>query len=144
MRQKYLSILLASLMAAGSTGLQSCSSDSSAANTPEVKETKTGLASYYSRAFQGEETASGETFDNKKFMAAHPSYPMGTILRVTNMENGDTVRVRVNDRGPTDKNVGEGVIIDLSQAAAKKLGMMQDGRVKVKVEVMEWGNDERK
>jgi rare lipoprotein A len=111
---------------------------------PEIKETKSGLASFYSRSFEGQKTASGETFKNKELMAAHPTYPLGTVCRVTNTENAAVVEVRIADRGPTKENVAEGVIIDLSQAAARKLGMMKDGRVAVKVEVLEWGNDERK
>jgi rare lipoprotein A len=114
------------------------------ADTTKVLETKTGLASFYSRQFQGQETASGETFDNAELVAAHPSYPLGTVVRVKNLENDSTVRVRINDRGPTAENRREGVIIDLSRAAARKLGMIRDGRVKVQVEVLQWGTDERK
>jgi rare lipoprotein A len=111
---------------------------------PAVKETKTGLASYYSRSFEGQETASGETFSNKEMTAAHPEYPLGTICRITNLEKDSAVaEVRISDRGPTKTNQNEGVIIDLSRAAAKQLGMIKDGRVKVKVEVLEWGSDER-
>jgi len=72
-------------------------------------------------------------------VAAHPTYPFGTIVRVTNLKKDRTVEVRVIDRGPTKQNRAEGVIIDLSRAAAEKLGMTRDGRVRVKVEVLEWG-----
>ena len=110
---------------------------------PAVKETKTGLASYYHRSFEGQETASGETFSNKEMVAAHPDYPLGTICRITNLEKEAVAEVRISDRGPTKENQKEGVIIDLSRAAAKQLGMIKDGRVKVKVEVLEWGDNER-
>jgi rare lipoprotein A len=66
---------------------------------------------------------------------------MGTIIRVTNLETGDTVRVRVSDHGPTKQNRKEGVIIDLSKGAADKIKMVSDGRVEVKVEVIQWGKD---
>ena len=106
-------------------------------------ETKTGLASFYGRAFQGEETASGEPFNMNELVAAHPSYPLGTRVRVKNLENNREVEVRVIDRGPTKENQVEGVIIDLSQGAARALEMVRDGRVNVQVEVLEWGDDKR-
>lgn len=109
-----------------------------------IKETKTGLASYYGHAFEGEETASGETFHLHEMVAAHPSYPLGTVARVTNLEEGGVVQVRIIDRGPTDVNVAEGVIIDLSKGAAAKLGMLEEGRIRVKVEVLQWGDNEYK
>ncbi|MEI6948869.1 septal ring lytic transglycosylase RlpA family protein [Paraflavisolibacter sp. H34] len=112
-------------------------------DTPRVLESKTGRASYYAKHLHGDETASGETFDNTEMVAAHPTYPLGTIVRVKNLENDSTVRVRINDRGPSDDNREEGVIIDLSRRAARKLGMMHDGRVKVRVDVLQWGNDKR-
>ncbi len=109
-----------------------------------VLETKFGLASYYHPSLDGLETASGETFDNEALMAAHPTYPFGTLVRVTNLDNaGAVVEVHITDRGPTEENTAEGVIIDLSGAAAERLGMIQDGRVQVKVEVLDWGTDER-
>lgn len=123
--------------------LAGCSTDGSKDQQKEkVLETKTGLASYYHRSLEGLETASGETFHQKEMVAAHPKFPLGTIVKVVNLENNKEVLVRINDRGPTIENRKEGVIIDLSQAAAKRLGMMKDGRVKVKVEVLEWGDKE--
>jgi rare lipoprotein A len=138
----FLSIYLVSL-----SFLSSCNSGNTSSKPSDslaVKETKTGLASYYGRAFEGKETASGEIFDKEEFVPAHPSYPLGTVARITNLEEGGTVDVRIIDRGPTDENVAEGVIIDLSKGAAQKLGMVKEGRVKVKVEVLQWGSDERK
>ena len=108
---------------------------------PEVKETKTGKASFYGRAFDGQKTTSGEIFDSDEMVAAHPTYPFGTIVRVTNLSTKDTVRVRISDRGPTRVNRKEGVIIDLSRGAAKKINMIAAGREQVQVEVLEWGNE---
>jgi rare lipoprotein A len=113
-------------------------------DTIAIKKTQNGLASFYGRAFEGEETASGETFRSEEMVAAHPSYPLGTVARVTNMEEGGTVLVRIIDRGPTDENQAEGVIIDLSKGAAKRLGMLKEGRIRVKVEVLKWGTNEYK
>jgi rare lipoprotein A len=89
-----------------------------------------GLASYYARSLNGRQTASGEIYDENALTAAHPRLLFGTRLRVTHVQNGRTVDVRVNDRGPFVK----GRIIDLSYAAARKLGMLKSGVVRVKIE----------
>lgn len=113
-------------------------------DTRKVLQTQKGMATYYSKWFQGKETANGENFDNRDPTAAHRTFPLGTVVRVTNMEEGgQSVVVRINDRGPYGENWEEGSIIDLSQAAAKQLGILKDGQVDVKVEVLEWGNNER-
>lgn len=91
-----------------------------------------GIASYYGEDFQGKKTASGETFDQRKLTCAHRELPFGTRLRVTNLENDKSVVVRVNDRGPWVS----GRIIDLSFAAAQKIGMLERGLVKVKIEIL--------
>lgn len=104
----------------------------------QVKETQSGQASFISEAFQGRKTASGEIFDKNELVAAHSSYPMGTVMRVTNLENERVVEVRINDRAST-ANRQEGIIIDLSLAAAEKLGFVKDGKVRVRTEVLEWG-----
>ena len=72
-------------------------------------------------------------------MAAHPSYPFGTLVRVTNLSNDREVEVRILDRGPTRAQRKKGVIIDLSRAAAEKIGMIRRGKIRVRVEVMKWG-----
>jgi rare lipoprotein A (peptidoglycan hydrolase) len=100
----------------------------SSATKPVHKEV--GEASWYGPGFQGQETSNGETFDQKKMTAAHPSLPMGTKAKVTNLENGKKVEVRINDRGPYAGNR----VIDLSSAAAKKLDMKEDGTTQVKIE----------
>jgi len=88
-----------------------------------------GKATYYHSKFHGRRTANGEVFSNKKFTAAHLKLPFGTIVNVTNVDNGRTVEVRVNDRGPHSRFY----IIDLSQAAAKKIGMFGKGVANVEI-----------
>jgi rare lipoprotein A len=109
-----------------------------------VIESKRGLASYYSRRFEGKKTAGGDTFRNDELVAAHRSYPLGTLVRVTNLENDESAQVRITDRGASAKNRREGVIIDVSQAAATRLKMKKDGRVRVRLDVLEWGEDAKK
>lgn len=98
-----------------------------------------GYASFYDEDFEGQETASGERFDPDRLTAAHPKHPPDTILRVTNLENGKSVRVRVTDHGPAKSARREGVVIDLSEAAAEKLAMKRDGRARVSIEVEKQG-----
>lgn len=93
----------------------------------------TGLASYYGKKYHGRKTASGEIFNMNKMTAAHRSLPFFTKLKVTNLKNNQSVIVKVNDRGPFI----EGRIIDLSYAAAKRIGMLRDGVVKVKIEAVQ-------
>ena len=88
-----------------------------------------GLASYYGAGFDGRKTASGERFDKDALTAAHPKLKFGTCLEVENVGNGQTARVRVNDRGPY---VG-GRIIDVSEGAARKLGMLSGGVARVRL-----------
>ncbi len=92
----------------------------------------TGIASYYGGKFHGKRTASGEIFNKNAMTAAHRSLPFGTKVKVTNLRNGRTVLVRVNDRGPHVR----GRMIDLSQAAAKKIGLSHAGTARVKLEVL--------
>jgi rare lipoprotein A len=93
------------------------------------KVTQAGKASYYADKFQGRKTANGETFRQNRMTAAHQTLPFGTKVKVTNLSNGRTVKVRVNDRGP----FVAGRIIDLSKKAARKLGMTQAGVANVKI-----------
>lgn len=89
-----------------------------------------GEASFYNDSFQGKKTATGEKFDQNSRTAAHPTLPLGTKATVTNLDNGNTVDVEINDRGPYKK----GRDIDLSKGAAKELGMTKDGVAPVKIE----------
>ncbi len=89
----------------------------------------TGFASWYGSKFQGRRTSSGEAFDTLRLSAAHPSLPIPSYVEVTNLDNGRRIIVRVNDRGPFH----EGRIIDLSYAAAVKLGFAKEGTARVRV-----------
>jgi rare lipoprotein A len=103
--------------------------------------TERGLASYYSRMFDGRLTASGVLFDLDAMVAAHPSYPFGTLVRVTNLEAQRSVQVRIIDRGPAAEPQSDGVIIDVSRAAARALSLLRDGRARVRLDVLQWGGD---
>lgn len=91
---------------------------------------ETGKASYYGDRHHGQQTASGERFDQRGLTAAHRTLPFGTRVRVINLDNGRSVVVRINDRGPFVR----GRIIDLSRAAAERLDMLRAGVVPVRVE----------
>lgn len=112
--------LIALILAIALTG--GCSSAS--------KKQQDGVASWYGPAHHGKKTASGQPFNQNALTAAHPSLPFGTQVRVTNLANDKEVVVRINDRGPYKS----GRIIDLSRAAARKLGI--DGTARVRVEVL--------
>src|SRR4029079_8285439 len=86
-----------------------------------------GLASFYGPGFEGKRTASGVPFDKSAMVAAHPSYPFGTVVRVTNLTNKRQVVVRVVDRGPAKGPRSEGVLIDVSSGAAESLGVVRKG-----------------
>ncbi len=97
-----------------------------------------GIASYYADAFHGRKTASGELYHKDKYTAAHKTLPYGTMIRVTRLDNKSSVTVRINDRGPYIK----GRIVDLSKAAAKKLDLITDGKARVKIEILEKGDED--
>lgn len=92
----------------------------------------TGKASWYGKKFHGRRTSSGETYDMYEYTAAHRTLPLPTYARVSNLENGRSVIVRINDRGPFAKDR----LIDLSYVAALKLGYVKDGITRVKVEAL--------
>jgi rare lipoprotein A len=93
-----------------------------------------GVASWYGEEFQGNETASGEIYDLNGLTAAHPTLPFGTTVRVTNLKNNKEILLRVNDRGPY---IGQRVI-DVSLAAAKRLGFVYEGITQVRIEVVSY------
>ena len=101
-----------------------------ATGTTETGASSFGLASYYS---EGTETASGERFNPQELTAAHPNLPFGTRLRVTNLATGQSVVVRVNDRGP----FVPGRAVDVSYSAAQQLGFLDSGTAKVKLDVVQ-------
>jgi rare lipoprotein A len=91
-----------------------------------------GVASYYGDHYHGRKTASGEYYSMHAMTAAHPTLPFGTQVRVTNLDNGRTIEVRINDRGP----FVDGRIIDLSRRAAARLDFIEQGVVPVTVEII--------
>lgn len=99
-------------------------------HTGDLKLPSQGLASFYS---EGARTANGEKFNPNELTAAHPTLPFGTKLRVTNTSNGQSVTVRVNDRGP----FVQGRVVDVSYSAARALGMVGSGTAKVKLDVVQ-------
>lgn len=104
--------------------------------TGKILLTLEGVASYYADQYHGRQTSNGEVFDMNALTAAHRTFPFGSMVRVTNLENRKSVVVRVNDRGP----FVDGRIIDLSLAAAKELDLIQKGTARVRLEVLAWGD----
>jgi rare lipoprotein A len=95
-----------------------------------------GLASWYGPGFHGEETASGEIFDQREMVAAHRTLPLGSVIRVTNLENGRRVTLRVIDRGPYGRNFRRGTIVDVSRGAAGRLRFLEDGLTRVRIDIV--------
>ncbi len=126
MRRRHLSALL--LLPAGLA--VGCAS--APRTHPPPAEVERGIASWYGPGFDGRPTASGERYDMHRFTAAHPNLPFGTVVRVTNLDNGRSVEVVVEDRGPFKK----GRIIDLSRAAADEIGLIGPGTARVEVRVV--------
>jgi rare lipoprotein A len=115
-----------------------CSAPADAQRQPR-RTVQVGLASFYGAGFHGDRTASGEVFDQRKLVAAHRTLPLGSVVRVTNLENGRRVVLRIIDRGPFGRNHWKGCIIDVSRAAARQLGFVRDGLSRVRVEVIRGG-----
>lgn len=106
---------------------------------PRPSETLQGIASWYGEEFAGRTTANGEIFDPSLLTAAHRTFPFGTILDITNAKTSQTVRVRVNDRGPYIGNR----VIDLSYAAAQQIGLIEPGIGTVDITIVKVGSGER-
>ena len=100
---------------------------------PAPGKAQVGVASWYGPGFHGQLTSSGERYDQHELTAAHPTLPLGTLVRVTNLDTHRSVDVRVNDRGPFAK----GRAIDLSHAAARAIGMLGPGTAPVRIAVLE-------
>jgi rare lipoprotein A len=130
LRVSLLLVVLALATVGCATASRTSAPDS--AGGPEPGTRIDGLASWYGQQHQGLKTASGERFDMNKLTAAHRTLPFGTRLRVTNVENGKSVVVRVNDRGPHVS----GRVLDLSHRAAQALGMTEGGVARVEVVVL--------
>lgn len=105
-----------------------CSSEN-----PRTRLIGTGKASYYHPSLEGSATAGGENYESTRLTAAHRTLPIGSQVRVTNLENNKSVVVRINDRGPTPKDR----IIDLSYAAAQKIDLVESGMARVRLELLE-------
>ncbi|MDY6854767.1 MAG: septal ring lytic transglycosylase RlpA family protein [Thermodesulfobacteriota bacterium] len=99
---------------------------------PSYRAKQIGIASWYGSDFHGKKTSSGEIYNMYDLTAAHKTLPLGTYVRVTNLNNKRSAKVKINDRGPFIK----GRIIDLSYTAAKKIDMVESGTAKVKVEIL--------
>lgn len=112
-------------------------SDSGKDTAKDERYYQKGYASWYGREFHGKTTASGEKFDMNLYTAAHKTLPFGTIVEVKNLDNGKSVRIKVNDRGPYRGNR----IIDLSYGAAKEIDMIRKGEVKVGIKVIKMGDN---
>ncbi len=110
-----------------------CSSTPRSGGTGASGHSESGQASYYGNEFQGRKTANGERFDQASLTAAHRTLPFGTRVRVTNTQNGKSVTVRVNDRGPFVK----GRVIDLSSSAFKSIAALNAGVVPVRIQVVD-------
>ena len=111
-----------------------------AATRPVEGDVLRGHAVWYGSDWHGKSTASGERFNKRKLTAAHRTLPLGAKVRVTNVRNGKSVVVRINDRGPYGKDKRR--IIDLSEAAARKLDFLDAGWTEVTIEVLELPGDE--
>jgi rare lipoprotein A len=110
--------------------LASCASFDSERYSEPYDDSGYAIASWYGREFHGRRTSSGQPFNMYAFTCAHRTYPFGTKLRITNPANGKTVHCVVNDRGPSSRDRD----IDLSYAAAKKIGLTGKGAAKVRIE----------
>jgi len=100
------------------------------------KKRMVGISSFYAEDFHGKLTANGEVYDMYGLTAAHKTLPLNTVARVTNLENGKSLILRINDRGPYI----QGRMLDCSYGAAKKLDFIKQGKTKVQVDVIEWGD----
>ncbi len=123
----------APVAAGAGQGIANCGNGKSHKGTLDVPKSELeGTASYYGQQYDGRQTASGELFDMNKFSAAHRTLRLGTLVRVTNLDNGRSVEVCVNDRGPYAKER----VLDLSYAAAKELGVLAEGTAPVRIEIV--------
>ncbi|QIG78393.1 septal ring lytic transglycosylase RlpA family protein [Stakelama tenebrarum] len=128
MKLRFPVVLLSALFLSACGGSMVPSAPNSASHF-----TADGIASYYGDEYQGRLTANGERFDQNKLTAAHRTLPFNTVVRVTDPATGRQVAVRINDRGP----FVPGRVIDLSRAAAERLGILQRGVAPVRLEILD-------
>lgn len=126
------SAVLIPLLLTVSAAAQEAQTDGPVAGAADATEIDGGMASYYGDELAGNRTASGEPFDPGKLTGAHRSLPFGSMVRVTNVANGDSVVVRINDRGPFSRRR----VIDISHAAARQIGMHRSGTARVKLALL--------
>jgi len=127
-------LLIALAVAVGCSSAPRREKHEEAESGSDVVRVLRGKAVFYGDKWHGRKTASGERFNQHEMTAAHRSLPLGTRVRVTNLSNGKSVVVRINDRGPYGRDRSR--IIDLSKAAARRLDFMDSGWTRVKVEVL--------
>lgn len=128
----YGALALLVLLLAGCAGQETRDEASGGSLGAGVVGSEVGMASYYADRYHGRSTASGERFDQQALTAAHRTLAFGTKVRVTRLDDGREVTVRINDRGPFVR----GRVVDLSKRAARRLGMLRDGAVKVRLDVL--------
>ncbi|HMN52684.1 MAG TPA: septal ring lytic transglycosylase RlpA family protein [Sphingopyxis sp.] len=128
----FSAVLIPLLLTVSAAAQEAQTTDEPTAEVEQATEIDGGMASYYSDELAGNRTASGERFDPDELTAAHRSLPFGSLVRVTNVANGDSVVVRINDRGPFSR----GRVIDISHAAARRIGMHRSGTARVKLALL--------
>jgi len=128
----FSAVLIPLLLTVSAAAQEAQTNNETAAEVEQATEIDGGMASYYSDELAGNRTASGERFDPDELTAAHRSLPFGSLVRVTNVANGDSVVVRINDRGPFSR----GRVIDISHAAARQIGMHRSGTARVKLALL--------
>ena len=128
----FSAVLIPLLLTVSAAAQEAQTIDEPIAEAEQATEIDGGMASYYSDELAGNRTASGERFDPDELTAAHRSLPFGSLVRVTNVANGDSVVVRINDRGPFSR----GRVIDISHAAARRIGMHRSGTARVKLALL--------
>ena len=133
-RSRLCALLLLSLALSGACA--SPGRHEPAGYEPRAADDEEGLASWYGAAFHGRTTASGIPFDRHAMVAAHPTLPFGTRVRVHRLATGATVEVEIVDRGPAAGPRRAGGVIDLSEAAAERLGFIREGRTRVRIEIL--------
>ena len=129
----FSAVLIPLLLTVSAAAQEAQTTDEPTAEVEQATEIDGGMASYYSDELAGNRTASGERFDPAQLTGAHRSLPFGSLVRVTNVSNGDSVVVRINDRGPFSR----GRVIDISHAAARQIGMHRSGTARVKLALLD-------
>ena len=128
----FSALLIPMLLTVSAAAQEAQTAEEPVADVEQATEIDGGMASYYGDELAGNRTASGERFDPDQLTGAHRSLPFGSKVRVTNVANGDSVVVRINDRGPFSRSR----VIDISHAAARQIGMHRSGTARVKLALL--------